>query len=52
MSVFIQLRAAARKHAEYRRTVSELRGIPNHLAEDLGIYPGDSKRIARQAVYG
>jgi uncharacterized protein YjiS (DUF1127 family) len=52
MSLFNQLRTAARKRAQYRRTVQELRGIPDHLAEDLGIYPGDSKRLARQAVYG
>ena len=46
------LRDAARKRAAYRRTLHELRGVPSHLAEDLGIYPGDAKRLAREAVYG
>ena len=44
--------AAARKRAAYKRTIRELRGIPLHLTEDLGIYPGDERRLARQAIYG
>lgn len=52
MSLFSQLRHAARQRAAYQRTLYELRGIPESLAEDLGIYPGDSKRLARKAVYG
>ena len=52
MSLIIQLRDAAHKRAAYRRTLHELRGVPAHLAEDLGIYPGDAKRLAREAVYG
>ena len=52
MTLFTTLRDAAQKRAAYRRTVFELRGIPAGLAEDLGIYPGDAKRLARDAVYG
>lgn len=52
MSLITQLRAAAQKRAAYRRTLFELRGIPSHLAEDVGVYPGDAKRLAREAVYG
>ena len=52
MSIISQLRSAAQKRAAYRRTLFELRGVPTHLAEDLGIYPGDARRLARQAVYG
>lgn len=52
MSLIAQLRTAARRRAAYRRTLFELRGVPSHLAEDLGIYPGDARRLAREAVYG
>jgi uncharacterized protein YjiS (DUF1127 family) len=52
MSLLQQLRTAARKRAAYRHTLYELQGVPSHLAEDLGIYPGDAKRLARQAIYG
>lgn len=52
MSLISQIRSAAQKRSAYRRTLFELRGIPNYLSEDLGIYPGDAKRLARKAVYG
>jgi uncharacterized protein YjiS (DUF1127 family) len=52
MTLLSNLRDAAQKHAAYRRTLNELRGVPAHLAEDLGIYPGDAKRLAREAIYG
>ena len=52
MSLISQLRIAAQKRSAYRRTVFALRGIPDSLAEDIGIYPGDAKRLAREAVYG
>ena len=52
MSLISQIRSAAQKRAAYRRTLFELQGVPAHLAEDLGIYPGDAKRLARKAVYG
>jgi uncharacterized protein YjiS (DUF1127 family) len=52
MTLLSNLRDAMHRRAAYRRTVHELRGIPASLSEDLGIFPGDAKRIARQAVYG
>lgn len=52
MTLLSTLRTAARKHAAYRRTLWELRGVPRHLVDDLGIYPGDEKRLAREAIYG
>ena len=41
-----------KKRAAYSRTVRELRSLPLDTALDLGIYPGDAKRIAHRAVYG
>lgn len=52
MNLLMTLRDAAQKRVAYRRTIHALRGVPAHLAEDLGIYPGDSKRLAHEAVYG
>jgi len=52
MTLLSNLRDAAQKRAAYRRTIEALRGVPEHLADDLGIYPGDAKRLALQAVYG
>lgn len=53
MTNFIgRLTTSIRKHAEYRRTVEALKGVPAGLAEDMNIYPGLEKSIARRAVYG
>ncbi len=52
MTLLTTLRDAAQKRAAYRRTLNELRGVPEHLVEDLGIYPGNARRLAREAVYG
>jgi uncharacterized protein YjiS (DUF1127 family) len=52
MSFIAQIRHAAVKRAAYRRTVEELRTIPRHLADDVGIHPGDIERVAREVVYG
>ncbi|MBV0911530.1 hypothetical protein [Anianabacter salinae] len=50
---FETLRDAARRRAAYNRTVAELRSLPIELAvEDLGIFPGDARNMARSAVYG
>ena len=49
---FANFRAAAEKRAAYRRTVLELRRMPEDVAMDLGIYRGDAERIAHKAVYG
>jgi uncharacterized protein YjiS (DUF1127 family) len=52
MALIQRWRNSARRRADYRRTLRELRGIPPHLAEDLGIRPGDEAALARLAVYG
>ncbi|WP_373356550.1 hypothetical protein [Pseudoroseicyclus sp. CXY001] len=52
MTTFTRLRTAFAKRAAYNRTVSEIRSLPLDIALDLDLYPGDAKRIAREAVYG
>ena len=52
MTLLSDLRTAVARRAAYRRTVAELRAIPERLWEDLSIYPGDEHRVAREAVYG
>ena len=42
----------ARQHALYRRTRDEIAHLSLSEAIDLGIYPGDAERLARQAVWG
>lgn len=49
---FAQVREEAAKRALYRRTRDEIARLSNAEAIDLGIYPGDAARIAREAVYG
>jgi uncharacterized protein YjiS (DUF1127 family) len=51
-SVIDKLRDAARSHARYRKTRNQIARLPLDVALDLGIYPGDADRIARNAVYG
>lgn len=49
---FAAYRAYAAKQALYRRTRDEIAHLSPSEALDLGIYPGDAERIARQAVWG
>ncbi len=49
---FARVREEAAKRALYRRTRDEIASLSNRDAIDLGIYPGDAARLARQAVYG
>lgn len=42
----------ANQHALYRRTRDEIARLSHSEAMDLGIYPGDADRIAREAVWG
>lgn len=42
----------AQQHALYRRTRDEIAHMSHAEALDLGIYPGDAARLARQAVWG
>jgi uncharacterized protein YjiS (DUF1127 family) len=51
-SVFEMLKTAAVNYALYRQTRNEIANLPADIALDLGIYPGDAERIAREAVYG
>jgi uncharacterized protein YjiS (DUF1127 family) len=52
ISVISMLKEAARNHSLYRQTRDEIANMPLDVALDLGIYPGDAERIAREAVYG
>jgi uncharacterized protein YjiS (DUF1127 family) len=45
-------RENAAKRALYRRTRDEIAGMSRREALELGIYPGDAERIAREAVWG
>lgn len=45
-------RAEAVKFALYRTTRDEIAQLPRSVAIDLGIFPEDAHRIARQAVWG
>lgn len=46
------LKTRLRDHAAYARTRDEIARMPQDVALDLDIYPGDADRIARRAVYG
>lgn len=46
------LRDRLEKRAAYNRTVEEIRKMPQDVALDLDIYPGDAERIAHRSVYG
>lgn len=53
MTLYSTVRSAIEKRALYRKTLRELNALATDYAiEDLGIYPGDAARIAREAVYG
>lgn len=47
-----QIRTAAARRAQYKRTRAELSRMPLDVALDLEIDRDDSTRLARQAVYG
>ncbi|WP_425098200.1 hypothetical protein [Tropicibacter sp. S64] len=49
---FDTLRIRMEKRAKYNRTLRELQSMPQDVAQDLGIYPADARRIAHEAVYG
>jgi uncharacterized protein YjiS (DUF1127 family) len=51
-TMFDKLRDAAAKRATYARTVREIESLRPEVALDLGIYPGDARRLAWKAVYG
>ncbi len=47
-----RLKDAAAKRARYVQTRNEIARMPQNIALDLDIYPGDAHRIAHKAVYG
>lgn len=52
MKVISNLASAARKRAEFRRTLAELNGLPQGIKRDLDIDTYRAVALARQAVYG
>ena len=52
MTFFEKVRDANAKRRLFNQTVSEIQSMPRDVALDLGIFPEDARRIARQAVYG
>lgn len=53
MTNFIkQIKEAAEKRALYVRTRDEIARMPDDMARDLNIWPGDAEEIANMAVYG
>lgn len=51
-TLFAQYRAELAKRAAYRRTRDEIAALPRSVAIDLGIFPEDADRIAREAIWG
>ena len=51
-NLFAAYRDYAAKRALYLRTRNEIASLSRAEAIDLGIYPEDAARIARQAVWG
>jgi hypothetical protein len=45
-------RKAAAERALYRKTRDEIATMPRSIAIDLGIFPEDADRLAREAVWG
>jgi len=52
MNFIDRIRSANAKRRLYNQTVAELNSMPRDVALDLGIFPEDARRIAREAVYG
>jgi hypothetical protein len=52
LTVVERLKCAARDRARFIQTRDEIARLPLDVALDIGIYPGDADRIAREAVYG
>jgi len=52
MAFFTDIKTAAKKRAEYRRTLNELRTMPRDTMIDLDMAPNEFERIAHRAVYG
>lgn len=51
-TLIAQYRLEVARMAAYRRTRNEIASLPRSVALDLGIFPEDADRIAREAVWG
>jgi hypothetical protein len=45
-------RTKAAERARFRRLRDEIANLPRDIAIDLGIFPQDADRLAREAVWG
>lgn len=52
LTVFDMLKTAAMNYSRYRQTRDEIANLPADIALDIGVFPADAERIAREAVYG
>lgn len=52
MNFMDTLRGKMQQRAAYNRTLAELRTMDRATLNDLNLYEGDFKRIARESVYG
>ncbi|HMS93970.1 MAG TPA: hypothetical protein PKA03_01875 [Tabrizicola sp.] len=52
ITVYEMLKTAAVNYARYRQTRDEIANLPADIALDIGVFPADADRIAREAVYG
>ena len=52
LTVFDMLKTSAVNYARYRKTRDEIANLPADIALDIGVFPADAERIAREAVYG
>lgn len=51
MATLTSLQSRLAKHLAYRKTLAELRAMPQRVALDLEVY-GCEKEIAFRAIYG
>ncbi|WP_238547578.1 hypothetical protein [Meridianimarinicoccus roseus] len=51
-AIITQIRTAARKRAEYNRTLAELQSMPLGTMIDFDLGPNDLPKLAHTAVYG
>lgn len=49
---FTRLGHRLEQRARFMATRDEIARMPQDVAFDLGIYPGDADRMAHEAVYG
>ncbi len=52
MTFISKIQDARRKRAAYVRTRNEIAAMPRETGWDLGIFPADAEKIARDAIYG